>query len=167
MKSVFGGTVALMIFCGLSVSANDSEILQTVKTANEGEVTLGEMALNKAYNPKVRDFAQEMIDHHTQSNQELNTIADDTSLSGKENSKSRGLAKDSKVTASKLRPLTGKAFDKAYIDAQVKGHEEVLKNLDESIPQTLSISLKASLEATRPRVEAHLKKAKQIQSILQ
>jgi putative membrane protein len=167
MKRVFGGTIAFIVLAGLSASANDSEILQTLKTANEGEVVEGELAQNKADSLQVKNFAKEMVEHHNQSNTQLDNISVENKITGQESAKSKSLAKESKLTVSKLKSLTGKPFDKAYIDAQVKEHQVVLNTLNDLIPKAENSSLKTALEETRPTVEAHLKKAKQIQTALQ
>ena len=44
---------------------NDSEIASVVVTANQIDVDYGKIALKKATNPELRNFAQTMIDDHT------------------------------------------------------------------------------------------------------
>ena len=65
----------------------------------------------------------------------------------------------------KLQGLTGKEFDKAYIDNEVAYHQTVLDAIDKTlIPNAQNADLKALLEKVRPAIQAHLDMAKKIQS---
>lgn len=44
---------------------NDSEIASVAVTTNQIDVDYGKIALKKATNPELRNFAQTMIDDHT------------------------------------------------------------------------------------------------------
>jgi putative membrane protein len=62
-------------------------------------------------------------------------------------------------TLASPKTTTGSDFDRAYIDAQVKAHQEVLDALDNKlIPNAQDASLKANLQQVRPTVAQHLKK---------
>lgn len=65
-----------------------------------------------------------------------------------------------------LNTLTGKEFDKAYMDAMVKDHQAALSTLDGFLTQVSNTKLKKFLEATKTHVAHHLDKAKLIQSKL-
>ena len=67
----------------------------------------------------------------------------------------------------KLASLSGKAFDKAYVDNEVTYHETVLGALDKTlIPNASNAELKALLVKVRPAFVAHLEHAKHIQAEL-
>ena len=58
----------------------------------------------------------------------------------------------------------GKDFDKAYIAAQIDGHQKVLDTINgKLLPNVKNADLKAYLDEIKPRVEQHLKEAKQLQ----
>ena len=62
---------------------------------------------------------------------------------------------------------TGAGFDRAYIDHEVRYHQQVLDALDNTlIPGAQNAELKALLQQVRPNVAAHLERAKSIQTSL-
>jgi putative membrane protein len=66
-----------------------------------------------------------------------------------------------------LTPLSGAAFDKAYIDHEVAYHQQVLDAVDKTlIPSATNAELKALLEKVRPAFVAHLTHAKELQASL-
>ncbi len=66
-----------------------------------------------------------------------------------------------------LKAQKGKDFDKAYMDAQVKAHRDVLAVFDTKLlPNAQNVELKSTLTDARSHVAAHLAKAEDIQSKL-
>lgn len=53
----------------------DRDFLEQAAENGHAEVSAGRLALTKARDPKVRDFAQRMVDQHTQVGEELRTLA--------------------------------------------------------------------------------------------
>jgi putative membrane protein len=53
----------------------DKSFLQQAAENGHAEVSAGRLALTKARNPKVRDFAQRMVDEHSKVGEELRTLA--------------------------------------------------------------------------------------------
>ena len=77
------------------------------------------------------------------------------------------LQTDSQNAISSLSGQTGADFDKAYIDLQVKEHQDVLNTLDQKlIPSAHNADLKKQLSDLRPKIAEHLQKAQQIQQKL-
>ena len=67
-------------------------------------------------------------------------------------------AKKMKMT---LKNEKGAAFDKSYIDNEVKYHEAVIATIkDVLIPQTQNAELKDLLKSVMPLLEHHLEMAK-------
>ena len=60
----------------------------------------------------------------------------------------------------------GAAWDKAYIDAEVADHEEVLNNAKAAHDETQNAALKALIEKATPGVQKHLDRAKEIEKML-
>ena len=62
---------------------------------------------------------------------------------------------------------SGTAFDRTYIDAQVREHTQVLSLLDDRlIPHAQNADLTKTLRAVRSKVAGHLEMAKDIQATL-
>jgi putative membrane protein len=84
-----------------------------------------------------------------------------------DNDTSKSLTSGGMATRTRLAGLSGKAFDKAYVDNEVTYHQTVLDALDKTlIPNASNAELKALLVKVRPAFVAHLEHAKHIQAEL-
>lgn len=147
---------------------SDAEIAAIVRAANTGEVDQAKLAKSKAKNKEVKDFAAMMFKDHTAMLKSGENLAKKSKLEPKENEISAHLTDEARATFDKLNTTAkGPDFDKAYIDAQVLAHTQVLDTIDKKLlPNVQSPDLKAELDAARPKVEAHLVQAKEIQAKL-
>ncbi|HEY2381980.1 MAG TPA: DUF4142 domain-containing protein [Terriglobia bacterium] len=82
---------------------------------NQAEIDLGRMAQGKAQDPKVKQYAEMMVQDHTQALQKLRNAAGTSEGSVQ-------LTKQHQQTSDRLSKLTGTQFDKAYMDAMVRDH---------------------------------------------
>ena len=69
-------------------------------------------------------------------------------------------------TAERLRGMQGAAFDTAFINAQVMGHQQVLQLLQSSGTQTQNTKLSTHIATATKDVQEHLDRAQKIQSSL-
>lgn len=146
---------------------SDEQILNVVHVANLGEIDQAKIAQQKAKNAKVKAFAAMMIKDHTDSDAKGNELAKKSKLTLTESPVSTTLKADSDKAVEQLKTATGADLDRAYMDAQVKAHQTVLDTIDTKLlPNAKSADLKAMLQATRPKIEAHLKEAQDIQKTL-
>jgi putative membrane protein len=77
------------------------------------------------------------------------------------------LQQGAEKTRARLSKLSGAAFDKAYIDAEVKYHEAVIDAVKNTlIPSAQNADLKQLLTDTVPTLEGHLQHAKNVQAQL-
>ena len=144
---------------------SDGEILAIVRAANTAEIDAAKLAKDKAQNPQVKQFAQQMIKDHSAMNAEL---AKNLELKLLDNDESQRIRQDALDSLEKLKGMQGAQFDKAYIDKQVAMHEEVVSMMqDELIPNAQNPQLKAALDKAAPKVQSHLKAARQIQSAIE
>ena len=71
------------------------------------------------------------------------------------------------VALARLKGMSGKDFDKAYVDNEVAYHQTVLDALDKTlIPGAANAELKALLVKVRPAFVAHLEHARHLQGEL-
>jgi len=68
--------------------------------------------------------------------------------------------------AERLRGLQGAAFDSAFINAQVMGHQQVLQLLQSSGTQTQNTKLSTHIATATKEVQEHLDRAQKIQQSL-
>jgi putative membrane protein len=147
---------------------SDAEIAHIAKTANDADIEGGNMAKTKAQNAEVKSFAGLMIADHTALNQQSDQIAQKAGITPASNPTSQQMMSDHQAAAQKLQALNGAEFDKAYITHEVDMHQKVLDSLDQTlIPNAQNAEMKNALTQARAKVEAHLNRARDIQTKLQ
>ncbi len=138
----------------------DEQIAAITDAANTAEIEQAKLAQSKSKDPGVKRFAAMMITHHGEAKQKQAKLK----LKPAESSASTALQTDAASTLDMLKTDKGKDFDKAYIAAQVDGHQKVLDTINQKLlPNVKNADLKAYLDEIKPRVEEHLKQAKQLQ----
>ena len=90
--------------------------------SNTFEVVSSELALERGKHPAVRRIAEHLIRDHTLAQQQLAAIAAEVGLKVPEPS----LNPEQQAIVAELRGLWGKAFDAAYLQAQVVAHEQAI-----------------------------------------
>lgn len=145
----------------------DAEISATALAINSGEISLGELAVEKATDPQVKTFARKMIEDHTAMTQQVRGPAGEESVSPDPNTLGGRVTADAQNTTENLRAKSGAEFDRAYIESQVTMHQQALQTVDRLIQEARDPQLKSALEAARPKVQSHLEQAQQIQAQLQ
>ena len=143
---------------------SDAEVVGVTAAANDGEVQMAELAIKKANAPDVKQFAGMMKSHHQNALQKGKTLQSKTKLEAAESDVTAYLKADTDKTVKELRDKDGKAFDRAYMDAQVKAHKDVLTVIDNRlIPSSNNGEVKSMLIEMRRSVADHLVKAENIQ----
>jgi len=141
------------------VNTQDSTFLLQASQSNQAEIALGTMALTKATNDSVRNFAQMMISDHTAAQSDLvsvvNNISSNVNLSD-------SLSADQIAMRDSLQQLSGNSFDSAYIAGQVRAHQQTLQAFDAEIGNGSNTRVKAYATDKRPTIEAHLNLADSI-----
>ncbi|MFC3713806.1 DUF4142 domain-containing protein [Sphingoaurantiacus capsulatus] len=123
------------------------------------EIESSKLALEKSNSPEVKKFAQMMVDAHTKSGADLRA-----SYSSAGGSEALPNMLDSR-RAGEVEALRGKTaleFDTAYLDAQTKAHEEVVKLHKDFIKEGETGALKAFAATQVPTAEAHLALVKKL-----
>jgi putative membrane protein len=142
---------------GAKKMMKSSDATFALKAAQGGiaEVKLGQLALDKANSPDVKSFAQKMIDDHSKANDQLKAAA----AKGRMTLPNTMNPKDQSLY-NKLRDLSGPAFDKAYMKAMVKDHEEDIKEFQNEANKGTNAEIKSFASATLPTLQQHLELAK-------
>jgi putative membrane protein len=144
---------------------NDAQIVAIVESANESEIAAGRMEKNHGKSADVKNFAKEMIDHHTDNNKQVKALAKKLHMMPEKTAWTDKMHAENLATAAKMDKLHGADLDRAYVEKQVDMHQHVLDKLDTYlIPQAKNDDLKALLTNTRAAVAQHLQEAKTLQA---
>lgn len=146
----------------------DGEIAAVLATVDRGEITQGTYAQSHGTSSGVRDFGRSMVEMHTAATGRMTALAQRLHVTPAENAESRRLAADGAATQQRLAALSGAAYDRAYVDAQVAAHSQVLALLDSTlIPAARAPELRAALQNdVRPMVASHLQQARDLRGRL-
>jgi putative membrane protein len=147
-------------------NAADQEIVATLITVNNNEINAADLATDKATNKKVKKYAKLMKKEHSKNLKEVMALSKKANITPQDTDAVNSLKQAGQQEAKDLDALTGKDFDKAYMDDMVKDHEAALSTLDNSLKQVSNPKLKKLLIDTKAHVAHHLEKAKEIQSKL-
>jgi putative membrane protein len=148
-------------------SPTDPQIAAIVVTANQVDIDAGKLAKSKSTNKEVQDFANLMITDHTGVNSSATELVQKLKVTPEDNPTAQSLKKGGDENVAKLKGLSGKDFDKAYVDHEVTYHQSVIDALDKTlIPSAKNAELKALMVKVRPAFVAHLEHAKQLQAKL-
>lgn len=168
-KSVLFGLSMLLCTAGIALAQqpNDAQIASIVVTANQVDIDAGKLAASKSKNADVVAFGKLMVTDHTGVNTAATDLVKRLKVTPEDNPTSQSLKQDGDKNLAALKPLSGAAFDRAYVDHEVAYHQQVLDAIDKTlIPNAKNAELKALLVKVRPAIAAHLEHAKHLQASL-
>jgi putative membrane protein len=147
--------VATSLFIGASAKAEglSAEGQQFIKKAAAGglaEVKLSELANDRASDPKLKDFAKQMVTDHTNANNDLKSIAASHKITVP--TKLQG---ESEVTYKRLDKLSAKEFDSAYTKVMVSDHDKTVTAFEQASSKVKDPDLKAFIDKTLPVLRQH------------
>jgi putative membrane protein len=122
------------------VSRADKAFVQDMAIANMAEIELGKLAPERSTDTEVKKFAQLMIDDHSKSLSSLQAIA------SRHNVPVPTALDDRHIRLrDKIAKWHGNEFDRAYMDALVDEHEDVLDTLEPRVDETTLAEYKAEI----------------------
>jgi putative membrane protein len=136
---------------------HDTEFLKQANQGSVDEINLAKIALDKADSQDIKDFAQKMIDDHTKLLDDMKKFDMEAGVSIPDHSSASTMAEEAK-----LKILTGKSFDKAYVKEMVEDHH---KDLEQFIAEEKSTGYPAFKEAVQSGakvVHEHLEMANKL-----
>lgn len=135
----------------VTASADKTLFIDAVSQSDIYELESSRIAILKAEDPAVKEFAQALIDAHTRSTVELLPLATDLSVSPTSDS-----SPAQSILVAYLNTLEGAAFDGAYLEQQIGAHEEAVTLFTLSSAGVEDEALEAFLDRTLPVLSEHL-----------
>lgn len=127
------------------------------------EIQAADIALERSQNAQVKELAKMIKTDHTAAAAALKTAAaqaaPDTAVPSEMDQRRQGLIDN-------LRSAAAANFDKTYIDQQVAAHEEAVTLHRGFSDKADAPALAEHARTVLPKIEAHLQRAKQLQSSL-
>ena len=125
------------------------------------EIELGQLALNKSDNAKVREFANQIIQDHSKANMQLQSIAKSGNIV-LPSEPGEKLAKP----MNELSGLSGKSFDRAYVENMTGDHAKAVKLFEQYQQHGSNKELRAFAEQTLPVLREHWQMAHTLEKSL-
>jgi len=157
-KTLIVGIALAVAAATAQAQSGDQTFVTKMAGVAMGEVELGTLAKDKASSRDVKGFAQRMVDDHSKAGDELKGIAQRKNLTWPP-----ALPADTVALKDRLSKLSGAAFDRAYIDAMVNGHREVLTVVKAHVQSAADPDVKAWATKASSSVQAHLTHALDVQ----
>jgi putative membrane protein len=153
--SVFAILAAITVAPALAaLSSADKSFATEAAKGGLAEVELGQLALQKATSPQVKQFAQRMVTDHTQANQELMQLARSQNLD-----LPAQLDAKHKSDIDRLRGLSGSAFDTAYMQHMLQDHNKDVADFQKQAQSGSDPALKSFAQKYLPTLQQHLQLA--------
>ncbi|MGD0674316.1 MAG: DUF4142 domain-containing protein [Polyangiaceae bacterium] len=138
---------------------DDAQLAAIVQAIHFAEIEQGQLAARKAVLPAVKHFAAQMVFAHETSQGRERVLLDRLQLAPAENAVSNQIKSDAQIEFGNLQSLHGRAFDAAYVIAQVRDHNHAVELIDHVLARVTNAELKSRLEHSRARVAQHLREA--------
>jgi len=144
---------------GTAVATGVNDALFAAAAADSGlsEVNLSRIGAQQATDPELKRFSQQMIEEHTQLNNELRALTAQKGIRVPEVVDVR-----SQFCAQSLAGLSGEKFDKCYAKAQLVAHMEAVGAFEAEAERGLDPDVKAMAARALPRIKGHLEMIKPI-----
>jgi putative membrane protein len=138
---------------------SDTTFASKAAISGMAEVALGKMAASKGTDSKIKDFGKMMVMDHGKANAELMSIAKSKNIM-----LPAALDAEHQAKSDSLSKLTGRDFDKGYVQVMIEGHKKTLALMQTEASNGKDAELKAFAAKTAPIVQMHLTEITKIQS---
>ena len=145
----------------------DAEVAATMIAVNQTDIKYAKLAKSKSKNADVLNIADTMINSHQMIIDQTNALTKKLNIVPRDNPLTTQMNIDGEATRKSLKKMSDDAFDKAYVENEIKTHESVINMVqNQLIPQTQNSELKTLLQQAIPILKAHLDEARTIQKKL-
>jgi putative membrane protein len=141
---------------------SDTQFARDAAIGGMMEVQLGKIALQKASNEKIKEFAQRMVDDHSRVSDELSGIAAKESIVVPNELD----AKHKAVVDRFSRMSAGSDFDRAYITDMVRNHRADMGAFEQEQDNGQNHDLTSWAGSTLPTLRDHLRMAEAAQRVV-
>jgi putative membrane protein len=126
------------------------------------EISLGQLAAQRASNKEVREFGQQMVEDHKKVGQQVELLALKHGIT-----LSPGEDHEHHKKLEELSRLSGHAFDREYMDYSIRDHESTLEAFQRRAQIVQDQDIKQWISLLLPILEGHREKAHRVKYSLQ
>jgi putative membrane protein len=135
----------------------DRKFIREVAADNMLEISLGELAAQRAQNVNVKRFAQRIVaDHRRQQDAWMSMVARN------DQEMTPGMGKNHRKKLEKLQKVSGREFDRAFMTQMVQDHKDYIDYFEREGRSAHSSQVRQLVERDLPGMKNHFTQAKQI-----
>ncbi len=138
-----------------NVPSADRRFADKAAQAGMAEVQEAKLVEQKTQDPQVKQFAQRMVQDHTQANDKLEQIASAQGID-----LPNKLDKSGQQDLDKLQKLSADKLDKAYMKKQVSDHHKVIQQFQKEANSGKDAQIRDFAKSTLPTLQEHERLAK-------
>jgi putative membrane protein len=129
-----------------------------------GSIESARLAMDRAEDPQVREYAERLVDDYTAATQRLDPIMQRHGITQRTGPSVEALQRTHREAAEALRGYEGRDFDQRWIDHQIAMNEWLLSTIDQTyMPAARGrADLETELRTWRTSVQAQLEEARRI-----
>ena len=148
--------------------SSDAQISGVLNAANQEEISLARLALEKASDPEVKQFAQKILGDHSALDQRSQELWTRLSVQAMASDLQQQIQSDADAAQKRFQTLEGVEFDRAYLEQEVNFHQQLLTHIDQQLmPGAQNEDVKSLLTSARSSVSMHLTEAKALRDRMQ
>ena len=152
-----------VVFAAEGAKPNDAQIAHIAYTAGQIDIEAAAQAKQKSKNKDVLGFAADMERDHKAVNEKALALVKKLGVTPEDNDTSKALSKQASDKRAQLAKLSGKDFEKAYIDNEVAYHKAVNSALQSTlIPDASNAELKDLLSTGLKIFQGHEQHAEHV-----
>lgn len=158
-----GACVAAQTVIATPSMASEDDAAFIRRAARDGvcEIRLGQLALDRSSNDKLRQLARHMVDDRSHINADLRALAHGKQIV------IRTLTEDGSGTqVDRFKDMVGAEFDQTWIDTMVKHHQRTVARFSTETRQAQDRDVRNFAEQTLPALDRHLQMAHALQDAL-
>jgi putative membrane protein len=148
--------LAMIIPAG-AMAANSNDFLNDAIKGDNSEIQLGQLAEQKAEDPKVRDFGKTLAADHTKAKELASKAAGASGANPLSETDQQG-----QQEYSKLSGLSGKAFDQEFVRYMAEDHSQDVQKFEQEANAKNGESSKLAAREL-PTLREHLKMARSLE----
>ena len=134
-----------------------------LRAIHAAEIDHGMLAQKKATDPKVKAFAEKVVNDHNARMQKDNKLMSALGIAPRDTAVSEQITSASQQQSDRLNALSGADFDRAYIEEQIEYYRKALDAFDRDIlPNVRDPQIRANVTEARVRANEHLKEAQDL-----
>lgn len=137
---------------------NAQQFVQKAAASGQFEVESSRLAQDKAQAPAIKQFAQRMVQDHTQANQQLQQVAQSAKMPVPNQ-----LDQPHQQMMQRLQGQSGQEFDRTYIQQQAEAHQNAVQLFQQYAQGGDNQQLQQFAQQTLPTLQQHLDMARNLQ----